>query len=110
MNEKCIRICPPDLRKRARQGIGMLRFLSKYLPRHTLNEMYIYVRPHLDYGDVTHPAKYLLILSQCCFDQPNALAVTVAWKGTSCDKLHDELGWESLISHDGVDALSSPKR
>ena len=25
---------------KSRQGIGMLRFLSKYLPRHTLNEMY----------------------------------------------------------------------
>ena len=35
---------------KSRQGIGMLRFLSKYLPRHTLNEMYkLYVRPHLDY-------------------------------------------------------------
>ena len=25
-----------------------------------------------------------------------AIAVTNAWKGTSCDKMHDELGWESL--------------
>ena len=40
---------------KSRQGIGMLRFLSKYLPRHTLNEMYkLYVRPHLDYGDVIY--------------------------------------------------------
>ena len=30
------------------QGIGVLRFFSKYLPRHTLNEMFnLYVRPHL---------------------------------------------------------------
>ena len=33
----------------------MLRFLSKYLPRHTLNEIYkLYVQPHLDYGDVIY--------------------------------------------------------
>ena len=40
---------------KSRQGIGMLRFLSKYLPRHTLNDIYkLYIRPHLDYGDVIY--------------------------------------------------------
>ena len=45
---------------KARRGIGLLKYLSKYLPRHTLNELYkLYVRPHLDYGDVIYhiPAK-----------------------------------------------------
>ena len=45
---------------KSRQGIGMIKYLSKYLPRHTLNELYkLYVRPHLDYGDVIYhiPAK-----------------------------------------------------
>ena len=45
---------------KARKGIGLLKYLSKYLPRHTLNELYkLYVRPHLDYGDVIYhiPAK-----------------------------------------------------
>ena len=28
-----------------------------------------------------------------------ALSVTGAWKGTSRDKLYDELGWESLWSY-----------
>ena len=33
----------------------MLTYLSKYWPRHTLNELYkLYVRPHLDYGDVIY--------------------------------------------------------
>ena len=33
---------------KCRQGIGMLKFLSKYLPRHTLNDMYKhYIQPHL---------------------------------------------------------------
>ena len=34
---------------KCRQGIGMLKFLAKYLPRHTLNDMFKhYVRPPLD--------------------------------------------------------------
>ena len=37
---------------KSRKGIGLLKYLSKYLPRHTLNELYkLYVRPHLDYED-----------------------------------------------------------
>ena len=40
---------------KSRKGIGLLKYLSKYLPRHTLNELYkLYVRPHLDYGDVIY--------------------------------------------------------
>ena len=36
---------------KTRKGIGLLKYLSKYLPRHTLNELNkLYVRPHLDYG------------------------------------------------------------
>ena len=92
-----------------RKGVGMLKYLSKYLPRHTLNELYkLHVRPHLDYGDVTYhsPAKV------CEFSHsvilPNqmeklesvqysaALAVSGAWRGTSREKVYAELGWESL--------------
>ena len=45
---------------KTRKGIGLLKYLSKYLHRHTLNELFkLYVRPHLDYGDVIYhiPAK-----------------------------------------------------
>ena len=86
----------------------MLRFLSKYLPRNTLNEMYkLYVRPHLDYGDII----YHIPQNICEFSQTvtlnnlmeklesvqysAALAITGAWKGTSHQKIYDELGWES---------------
>ena len=94
---------------KARKGIGLLKYLSKYLPRNTLNELYkLYVRLHLDYGDVIYhiPAK------ACEFSQniilPNmmeklesvqysaALVITGAWRGTSGEKLYTELGWESL--------------
>ena len=93
---------------KARKGIGLLKYLSKYLLRHTLNDLYkLYVRPHLDYGDVIYhiPAKVCefsqnIILSnlmeklesvQCSA----ALAVTGTWRGTSREKLYTELGWES---------------
>ena len=96
---------------KTRKGISLLKYLSKYLPRDTLNEVYqLCVRPHLDYGDVIYhpPAKI------CDFTQntilPNlmekiesvqysaALAVTETWRGTSREKLYTELGWESLSS------------
>ena len=81
---------------KTRKGIGLLKYLSKYLPRHTLNELYkLYVRPHLDYGDVI----YHIPPKVCDFSQniilPNlkekvesiqysaALAVTETWRGTS---------------------------
>ncbi len=40
---------------KTRKGIGLLKYLSKYLPRRTLNELYeLCVRPHLDNGDVIY--------------------------------------------------------
>ena len=51
---------------KSRQGIGMLRVLSKYLPRQSLNELYkLYVRLHWDYGDVIyHIPQYVCEFSQ----------------------------------------------
>ena len=96
---------------KTRKGIGLLKYLSKYLPRHTLNEIYkLYVRPHLDYGDVIYhiPAKVCEFSGN--FVLPNlmeklesvqysaALAVIGTWRGTSREKLYIDLGWESLSS------------
>ena len=40
---------------KARRGIGMIRFLSKYVARDVLDQIYkLYVRPHLDYGDIIY--------------------------------------------------------
>ena len=96
---------------KTRKGIGLLKHLSKYLPRHTLNELYkLYVRPHLDYGDVTYhiPAKvcefsHNIILPNLmekleAVQYSAAIAVTGTWRGTSREKLYAELGWESLSS------------
>ena len=94
---------------KTRKGIGMLKFLSRYLPRHTLDQLYkLHVRPHLDYGHVIFhtPAKLcelshneILTSSMEKLESVQysaALAVTGAWKGTSRANLYAELGWESL--------------
>ena len=40
---------------KARRGFGIIRFLSKYVHRDVLDQMYkLYVRPHLDYDDVVY--------------------------------------------------------
>ena len=86
---------------KATKGIGVLRKLSHYLPRSSLVTIYkSFIRPHLDYGDVI-------------YDQPNnatycdkietiqynaALAITGAIRGTSKERLYEELGLEFLSS------------
>ena len=40
---------------KARRGIGMIKYLSKYLSRDVLYELYkLYVRPYLDYRDIIY--------------------------------------------------------
>ena len=40
---------------KARRGIRIIRFLSKYVSRDVLDQIYkLYVRPHLDYGDIIY--------------------------------------------------------
>ena len=87
----------------------MLRFLSRCLPRHTLNELYkLYVRPHLDYGAVIYqnPPKVCDFTGSTTLSSlmeklesvqySAALAITRAWRGTSRENLYLDLGWEFL--------------
>ena len=40
---------------KARRGIGLLKHFSRYLRRHTLNELHkLFMRPSFDYGDVIY--------------------------------------------------------
>ena len=40
---------------KARRGVGIIRFMSKYVSRDVLDQMYkLYVRPHLDYRDLIY--------------------------------------------------------
>ena len=39
----------------AGRGIGVIRYLSKYVSRDVLDQMYkLHMRPHLDYGDIIY--------------------------------------------------------
>ena len=72
------------------------------LSRDILDQIYkLYVRPHLDYGDIIYhkcdPKMRLdftqrLEQTQYCA----AFAVAGAWRGTSRERLYRELGWEDL--------------
>ena len=80
--------------------IGLIRRLSINLPRNALLTIYkSFVRPHLDYGDISHDKpnneyfqnKLEKVQYRAC------LAITGAIQGTSRIKLYDELGLHSLI-------------
>ena len=87
---------------KSRKGISVIRFMAKYVTRDVLDHMYkLYVRPHLDCGDVIYhrdDPEMNSSLTKCLesVQYSAALAVAGAWKGTSCDKLLDGLGWEYL--------------
>ena len=94
---------------KAKQNIGIIKHLNKFLPFKTLNQMYkALVRSHLDYCDIIYhiPAiihnpplgtslNYLMEKVEKIQYQA-ALAVTGAWQGSDRVKLYEELGWESL--------------
>ena len=83
---------------KARRGIGIIRFFSKYVHRDVLDQMYkLYVRPHLDYGDVIYHNQNSSLMSKLESTQyAAALAVSGSWRGTNTDKLFWELDWKSL--------------
>ena len=73
------------------------------MSREVLDQIYkLYVRPHLDYGDIIYhkydPDKELNFTEQLEQAQYKAaVAVSGAWKGTNRSRLLEELGWETLF-------------
>ena len=44
----------------ARRGIGVIRYVSRYVTPDVLDQMYkLCIRPHLDYGDIVHQSMTL---------------------------------------------------
>ena len=81
--------------KKVVKGISVIKKLNVSLPRSSLLRIYkSFIRPHLDYGDVIYdqPNNNRLLVVQ----YNTALAITDAIKGTSREKLYQELGLESL--------------
>ena len=98
-----------DKIKAAKRTVGILKYLSKYLPLNTLDMMYkMFIRPHLDYCDVIYHNPHIInpfdktITLHVLMERVEkvqyqaALAITGLWQGTSRNKLYEELGWESL--------------
>ena len=84
---------------KAMKGIGLIKILYHYLPRKSLLTIYrSYVRSHLDYCDVIYDQPHNATFSRNIESvQYNAaLAITGTIKGTSRDRLYQELGLESL--------------
>lgn len=83
---------------KGKKGLALMKFLSKSVSSSVLELTYkMYVRPHLDYGDLIYHNQ-----SACMMDKLEsiqyqaALVVSGCWKGTNKVKLVKELGWETL--------------
>ena len=83
---------------KATKGLSIMKYLSRFVSRKVLDLTYkLYVRPHLDYGDVIYHNQrndLMDLVEQVQYKA--ALIVSGCWQGTSRVKLYDELGWESL--------------
>ena len=93
-----------------RKKIGSLKCLYKYLPTHNLNELCkLYVRPHLDYGDVIYhiPSKVYEFSKNAILanlmeklesvQYSAALAVTGSWRGTSHENFTQSLAGSHIV-------------
>jgi hypothetical protein len=93
--------------EKAKKGITLMKFLSKYVNRSTLSLTYkMHVRPHLEYGDIIFHNCSKALMDQIESIQYQAgLITTGCWKNTSREKLYNELGWESLAERRRVRRL-----
>ena len=99
-----------DKLAKTNQGLGMMKHIKKWVSSKTLEQIYkLYVRPNLDYGDILYHSAELGKRTIFTTDVSNSLSkriemvqyeaariVTGAWKGTSREKIYEDLGWESL--------------
>ena len=95
---------------KARQGLGLMKQLKKWVSYNVLESIYkLYVRPHIEYGDIVYDISCLAKTYIFNFETANAISnkveaiqyeaariVSGAWKSTSKIKLYNNLGWESL--------------
>ena len=79
--------------------IGLLRKFQNFLPRTSVLTIYkSSIRPHLDYGDIVYDQSYNTSFHQRLesLQYNAAIAITGVIRGTSKEKLYNELGLESL--------------
>ena len=81
------------------KAIGLLRKLQNTLPSPSLLTIYkSFTRPYLDYGDIIYDQGYNASFQQKVegIQYNAALAITGTIRGTSKEKMFEELGLESL--------------
>ena len=81
------------------ETISLLRKLQNNLPRAPLIAIYkSFIRPHLDYGDILYDQTFNNSFHERLesIQYNAALAITGAIRGSSREKLYQELGFESL--------------
>ena len=84
--------------KKVTKSINLLRKLNLTFPCSPLLIIYkSFIRPHLDYGDIVYDQPKNSSLSEKIesLQYNAALAITGAIKGSSKEKLYQELGFES---------------
>ena len=84
---------------KANKGIGIINKVRNFVSRESLLTIYkAFVRPHLDYGDIIYDRPGNATFSEKLESiQYNAcLAITGCIRGTSREKMYNELGMESL--------------
>ncbi len=84
---------------KANRGIGLIKLLRYKLSRKHLITIYkSHIRPHLDYGDIIYdkPNNLNFINKLESIQYNAALAITGAIRGSSKERIYQELGLESL--------------
>ena len=96
---------------KARSSIGVMKQVKKWVDTKSLENIYkLYVRPHLEYGDLVFEISDLNKTETFSLRNTNehistdiesiqyqaARIVSGAWKGSSIVKLYAMLGWESM--------------
>ena len=92
-----------NIQAKVNKSIALLRKLQTILPRPTLLTIYkAFIRPHLDYGDTIHDQAYNDSFHQKLesIQYNAALAMTGAIRGTSSEKLYQELGNTELGNYE----------
>ena len=87
--------------KKISKTVGLLRKFQGILPRTSLITIYkLFARPHLGYGDIIYDQTFNESFHQRIksIQYNAAIAITGAIRGTSSEKLYQELGLESLRS------------
>ena len=88
-----------NVQNKVNKTIGLLPKLQNTLPKTSLVTIFkSFMRPHFGYGDIIYDRAYNTSFHQSVesFQYYAALTITGAVRGTSREKLYQELGFESL--------------